>query len=125
VAKHERDDDRVVQSGSVRAAQALQRPDRGAQQQIGKGRTTGYENSAYRQAARIRAAVARLTQEGEFQHSSQHEEFANRFEQPLIDALGQKTWEREQAAGAAMTLGETITLARSLAQNTATAAALD
>ena len=54
-----------------------------------------------------------------------HTELAHHFEQPLIDALGQEVWEQEQVAGAGLTLEETITLARSLAQNTPTAAAPD
>jgi predicted ATPase/class 3 adenylate cyclase len=67
---------------------------------------------AYPQAARIRAAVVKLRHEGEFLH---HEQFWNGLEQPLIDALGQEAWEEQQAIGAAMTLDQTIALARSLA----------
>jgi predicted ATPase/class 3 adenylate cyclase len=80
---------------------------------------------AYAQAARIRGAVAKLRNDGEFIHSIHDEQFADRFDQPLIDALGPEAWQREQAAGATLTLEETITLARSLAQNTPTAAAPD
>ncbi len=40
------------------------------------------------------------------------------FEQPLIDALGDEEWAREQAAGATLTLEEAITLARTLAKPT-------
>ena len=64
------------------------------------------------QAARLRGAVIKLSGEGEFLH---HEQFWNTLDQVLIDALGQETWQEEQAAGAAMTLDETIALARSLA----------
>jgi tetratricopeptide (TPR) repeat protein len=67
---------------------------------------------AYPEAARIRGAVIKLRHEGGFLH---HEHFWNRLDQPLIDALGQQRWEHEQTMGAAMTLEETITLARSLA----------
>ena len=66
----------------------------------------------YPQAARLRGAVVKLSDEGEFLH---HEQFWNTFDQVLIDVLGQETWQQEQAAGAAMTLNETIALARSLA----------
>ena len=69
---------------------------------------------AYPEAARIRGAVMKLRQEGGFLH---HEHFLNRLDQPLIDALGPQRWEREQTMGAAMTLEETITLARSLAES--------
>ena len=64
------------------------------------------------QAARLRGAVIKLSSEGEFLH---HEPFWNTLDQVLIDALGQETWQEERAAGAAMTLDETIALARSLA----------
>ena len=66
----------------------------------------------YPQAARLRGAVVKLCDEGEFLH---HEPFWNTLDQVLIDVLGQETWQEEQAAGAAMTLDETIALARSLA----------
>jgi hypothetical protein len=42
------------------------------------------------------------------------DELEHLFEQPLIDAIGQEVWEREQAIGATMALDETIELARSL-----------
>jgi hypothetical protein len=45
-------------------------------------------------------------------------ELRRRFEQPLIDALGEDEWAREQAAGAALTLEEAIELARTLAATT-------
>jgi predicted ATPase len=67
---------------------------------------------AYPQAARLRGAVVKLCDEGEFLH---HEPFWNTLDQVLIDVLGQETWQREQAAGAAMTLDESLALARSLA----------
>jgi predicted ATPase len=66
----------------------------------------------YPQAARLRGAVVKLCDEGEFLH---HEPFWNTLDKVLIDVLGQETWQQEQAAGAAMTLDETIALARSLA----------
>ncbi len=66
----------------------------------------------YPQAARLRGAVVKLSDEGEFLH---HEPFWNTLDQDLIDVLGQETWQEEQAAGAALTLDETIALARWLA----------
>ena len=66
----------------------------------------------YPQAARLRGAVVKLCEEGEFLH---HEPFWNTLDQVLIDVLGHETWQEEQAAGTAMTLDETIALARSLA----------
>ena len=66
----------------------------------------------YPQAARLRGAVVKLSDEGEFIH---HEPFWNTLDQDLIDVLGQETWQQEQEAGAAMTLDETIALARLLA----------
>jgi tetratricopeptide (TPR) repeat protein len=66
----------------------------------------------FAQAARIRGAVVQLRSEGEFVHD---EPFWNGLDQVLIDALGQETWQQECAAGAAMTLDETIELARRLA----------
>jgi hypothetical protein len=66
----------------------------------------------YPRAARLRGAVVKLRVEGEFFH---HEPFWNTLDHVLIDARGQEAWQREYAAGAAMTLDETIALARSLA----------
>ena len=43
-----------------------------------------------------------------------NDELESRFEQPLIDELGQKAYEKERATGTAMSLEETIELARSL-----------
>ena len=45
-------------------------------------------------------------------------ELRRRFEQPLIDALGEDDWAREQAAGATLTLDQAIELARALATST-------
>jgi hypothetical protein len=42
-------------------------------------------------------------------------ELRRRFEPPLIDALGEDEWAREQEAGAALTLEEAMDLARTLA----------
>ena len=50
-------------------------------------------------------------------------ELRRRFEQPLIDALGEEEWARERAAGATLTLEEAIELARTLA--TAAAPSID
>jgi hypothetical protein len=46
--------------------------------------------------------------------SGRNDELESRFEQPLIDALGLEAYETERATGAAMSLEETIELARSL-----------
>jgi predicted ATPase/class 3 adenylate cyclase len=67
-----------------------------------------------RAAARMLGAVAALRDEGGFTLDAGDEEFARRMEQPLIEALGEATWSEEQSAGAAMTLEQTIALARSL-----------
>jgi predicted ATPase/class 3 adenylate cyclase/Flp pilus assembly protein TadD len=72
---------------------------------------------ALAQAARIRGAVEKLRDLGEFLYSARDQLVANRFEQPLIDALGPETWEQEKAAGAMLSLEETIALAQTLAGN--------
>jgi tetratricopeptide (TPR) repeat protein len=66
----------------------------------------------YPQAARLRGAVVKLREEGEFFH---HEPFWNTLDHLVIDVLGQEAWQREYAAGASMTLDEAVALARSLA----------
>jgi hypothetical protein len=43
------------------------------------------------------------------------QELRHRFEQPLIQALGEDAWAQEQAVGARLTLEEAIELARTLA----------
>jgi predicted ATPase/class 3 adenylate cyclase len=66
-------------------------------------------------AARLRAATASIRHTATLANSPRTTELERHFEQPLIDALGQDVWEREQAADAALTFEETIMLARSLA----------
>ena len=48
---------------------------------------------------------------------TKNDELESRFERALIDALGLEAYENERTAGAAMSLGETIQLARSLADS--------
>jgi predicted ATPase len=69
-----------------------------------------------RPAARLRGAGARLVQLGEFTLRPEDRELIGFFERALIDLLDEEAWAEEQAAGAAMTLEETIGLARSLAE---------
>jgi hypothetical protein len=66
-------------------------------------------------AARILGSVSRLRDEAEFETDPRDDEIEGRFTQPVIDALGQKTWLQQLALGAKMTSEETIALARSLA----------
>jgi tetratricopeptide (TPR) repeat protein len=67
------------------------------------------------EAARLRGAVATLRRSVESRVSAQDEELERRFEQPLIETLGQEAYENELAVGSAMSLEETIELVRSLA----------
>lgn len=68
-----------------------------------------------RSATRLAAAVARVRQKARLKESPSELDLRRRFEQPLIDALGEEEWGREQAAGAKLTLEEAIELARTLA----------
>jgi predicted ATPase len=68
-----------------------------------------------RSAARIAGAVAAVRKRARLTEPPKELELRRRFEQPLIDALGEDGWAREQAAGATLTLEETIELARTLA----------
>jgi predicted ATPase/class 3 adenylate cyclase len=67
-----------------------------------------------RLAARLRGAVAHLREQSDYELDPREAELEDFFEQPLVNALGDEVWERERAAGAALTLEETIALARSL-----------
>jgi predicted ATPase/class 3 adenylate cyclase len=67
-----------------------------------------------RRAARLHGAAVRLRERSEYTFKADDADLERFFEQPLVDALGEKVWERERAAGAALTLEETIALARSL-----------
>ena len=66
------------------------------------------------EAARLRGAVATLRQSVASSVSPQDDELERRFEQSLIDGLGQETYVTEQAKGAGASLEATIQLARSL-----------
>jgi predicted ATPase len=68
-----------------------------------------------RSAARVLGAVAALRERSRLTGWPGELELRRRFEQPLIDALGEDGWARELAAGAALTLEEAIELARTLA----------
>jgi len=68
-----------------------------------------------RPAARLVGAVPAIRQNARLIEPPRDLELRRRFEQPLIDALGEDEWAREQAAGATLTLEEAIELARTLA----------
>ena len=68
-----------------------------------------------RPAARLHGAAVHLRERSQYTFKPDDEELERFFGQPLIDALGPETWQQEQAVGAALTLEETIALARSLA----------
>jgi hypothetical protein len=76
------------------------------------------EPADVRAAARLAGAVAAIRQNAGLMEPPTELELRRRFEQPLIDALGEDEWAREQAAGAALTLEEAIELARTLAATT-------
>ena len=67
-------------------------------------------------AARLRGATNNLRAERGWNEDPRNLSQEHFFDQPLIAALGQEAWEQEQAAGATMTLDETIALARTLAR---------
>ena len=71
------------------------------------------EPAELRLAARLAGAVAAIRHSGRLSEPWELE-LRRRFEQPLIDALGEEEWAREQAAGATLTLEEAIELARTL-----------
>lgn len=66
-------------------------------------------------AARLRGASVRLHDVGEFTPPADDLELVRFFERPLIDTLGVEAFTEEQAAGAAISLDETIEVSRSLA----------
>jgi predicted ATPase/class 3 adenylate cyclase len=78
-----------------------------------------------RRAARLHGATAAVRARTEYTLKPEDEALERHFAQSLADALGPQAWEEEHAAGANLTLEETIALAGSLAQNTPTAAAPD
>jgi hypothetical protein len=70
--------------------------------------------------ARLRGAVSKLRQDaGGLKRTEWRtdEELECRFEEALIDALGRVSYDDELAVGSAMSLQETIALARSLADS--------
>jgi hypothetical protein len=78
-----------------------------------------------RSAARLLGAVAAVRESARLTGWPGDLELRRRFEQPLIDALGEDDWAREQAAGATFTLEEAIELARTLAAPSETPAPHD
>jgi predicted ATPase len=81
------------------------------------GLALSLEPADVRVAARLRGAITahRVAHGLKSWMSGRNDELESRFEQPLIDALGREAYETERAAGAAMSLEETLELARSLA----------
>jgi hypothetical protein len=67
-----------------------------------------------RQAGRLHGATTRLRERSEFRLNADDAELERFFEQPFSEVLGLEAWKQEQAAGAALTLEEAITLARFL-----------
>jgi predicted ATPase len=80
------------------------------------GLALSLEPDGFGQGARLRGAItAHRADHGlKTWMSGRNDELESRFEQPLIDALGLEAYETERATGAAMSLEETIELARSL-----------
>jgi predicted ATPase len=68
-----------------------------------------------RSAARLLGAVDAVRQNARLTARQIELDLRRRFEQRLIDTLGEEGWAREQAAGATLTLEEAIELARTLA----------
>ena len=68
-----------------------------------------------RSAARLVGAVDAIRQNARLTARQIELELRRRFERPLIEALGEEEWAREQTAGATLTLEEAIELARTLA----------
>lgn len=66
-------------------------------------------------AARLAVAADAIRKNAGLTPEQTEPELRRRFEQPLIDALGDDDWAREEAAGSALTLNEAIELARTLA----------
>jgi predicted ATPase/class 3 adenylate cyclase len=73
-------------------------------------------------AARLRGAVAQLSSDADVvmnAYSRADDELERHFERHLVVVLGEEAWEREKAAGSTMTLEQAITLAQSLAGDSA------
>jgi predicted ATPase len=83
-----------------------------------RGLALAVERVDLRDGARLHGAVETLREEAgglRTPMSREENEIEARFERTLIEALGDDGYEKQQAAGAAMGLDETIELARSLA----------
>jgi tetratricopeptide (TPR) repeat protein len=80
------------------------------------GLALSLEPADVRQGARLRGAITahRVAQGLKSWMSGRNDELEARFERPLIDALGREEYESERAAGEAMSLDETLELARSV-----------
>jgi hypothetical protein len=83
--------------------------------QLLSGIAVAADPAAGARAARVKGAAAALRRHLEFPPNQWDQALEPLFVQPLIDTLGEEVWALEQAAGAAVTLDETIALARSLA----------
>ena len=68
-----------------------------------------------RSAARLAGAVDAVRHNARLTAQRTELDLRRRFEQPLIDALGEVEWAREQTAGSTLTIEEAIELARVLA----------
>jgi predicted ATPase/class 3 adenylate cyclase len=66
-------------------------------------------------AARIAGCVDAVRQKARLIPEQSMLELLRRFEQPLVDSLGENAWARGHAAGASLTLDEAIEVARALA----------
>jgi predicted ATPase/class 3 adenylate cyclase len=77
-------------------------------------------------AARLRGAVAQLSSDADVvmnAYSRADDELERHFERHLVVVLGEEAWAQETTAGSTMTLEQAITLAQSLAGDSARAAA--
>jgi len=73
------------------------------------------EPADWRSAARIAGSIAGVRHRARLTEPPWELDLRRRFEQPLIDALGEDEWAREHSDGARLTLTEAIELARTLA----------
>lgn len=73
------------------------------------------EPADVRTAARLARAVVVIRRSARLAESPIELDLRRRFEQPLIEALGEEEWAREEAVGATLTLEGAIELARTLA----------
>lgn len=73
------------------------------------------EPADVRTAAHLARAVVAIRRSARLAESPTELDLRHRFEQPLIEALGEEEWSREHSVGATLTLEEAIELARTLA----------